>query len=122
VTDRPDVVVLLEEIRDLLRAAIASRDPARSLRSADRRAMRAILPVLAANFPDSFAVWELIDCRDAPDALGANLRIVLEQRTAPQLGRLFRRACDHDINGLVLRRARSTSAGAMWRCDAIVSP
>jgi len=119
-----DVLGLLGAIlRELqaIREAIESRQPGRTLRHKDRAAMARILPVLAAHFPEPFAVWELLDCAAAPDALGANLRLVLEGRTAQRIGKLFQRAADCEIDGMRLRRKGRDGDGAKWQCIVVPS-
>ncbi|MBI3041561.1 MAG: hypothetical protein HYY78_01890 [Betaproteobacteria bacterium] len=100
----------------LLEAVEGGRTPARSLRHEDRAAMAKILPVLSANFSGSFGTWELIDAAMQPDALGANLRLVLGGRGARVLGKLFQRAQDQDVDGFRLRRAGQDGNGALWEC------
>lgn len=114
-----ETVELLREIRDevrLLRADLAQREPVAALRSKDREAMARILPVLQENFTGTFGTWELRDCAEQADVLGANLRLVFKKRTARELGKLFQRTQDHDINGLRLRRVGSDANGALWQC------
>jgi len=109
---------LLREISDkltrLCEAVENAREPARSLKFKDRAAMAKILPVLAANFLGTVGTWELVDYAAVNDPLGMNLRLVIGKRSAQELGQLFARAVDHEIDGLRLRREKPDANGARW--------
>lgn len=89
----------------------------RPLRSADLASAAAILPVLRAHYEGGFQAWEVIEHAAVRDARGANLRLVIEGRTAQQLGKLFSRVADREIGGLVLRRSGDGPDGALWTMD-----
>lgn len=114
-----ETVELLREIRDelrLLHADLAQRGPVAALRSKDREAMARILPVLQENFTGTFGTWELRDCAEQADVRAANLRIVLGNRSAQELGQLFQRTSGHDFRGVRIVREGRDGNGARWRC------
>ena len=122
-----EVIALLEQIREAqhrLAAEVAAlreavergREPERPPKFQDRNAMAKILPVLADNFHGTFGAWELIDCAEAKDALGADLRLVLGKLSTQQLGQLFQRTAGHDFGGLRIIREGRDGNGARWRC------
>jgi hypothetical protein len=87
---------LIGEVRKL-REAIENGAPRRraDLDVRDRRALDRLLPVVAAQFPGEFAVWELLDTVAAGGVSAEDMRIALGRMSAHHVGKLLRRAADH---------------------------
>lgn len=114
---REDLRAVLGELAALRRAvdAIPHAQPA-GLRARDRRAMAQILPVLSAHFVGAFRVSDLIDLAGIDNALGVNLRLVIDTRNAHSLGHLFARCAGYEIDGITLHRVGRDADGAWWQC------
>jgi hypothetical protein len=91
-----EVLLAIDAKLDRIAAALERRPAeARSLDVRDRRALEALLPVVAAQFPNAtFSTWQLIDAASGSDIAAADMRLALRDLSAPKLGKLLRRAAD----------------------------
>jgi hypothetical protein len=120
-------LAVLLEIRDELRAirtAIEERPgpQVKTLKAEDHRALAALLPVFKEQFVGPFGAWLPVDVAKLQSAEGKNLRLVLGDRTARQLGKLLARSAGIDVAGLQIVRAGQDGNGALWECVESANP
>jgi hypothetical protein len=113
---------LLVEVRAIRRLLEARAPRPAGLDIQDRRHLARLLPVLAAQFPDGFCVWECFDAAQAAGVVSASdMRLALGDLTAHALGKLLRRACDsgESCAGFRVTAAgrSSTAGGRRWVVD-----